>query len=72
LKRFTARGPALVIALVALVVALGGSAYARASSTAKVQPARAKVTTAHKVTLKAVKSEATAPKPTVEPAPFTG
>jgi hypothetical protein len=62
----------LVIALLALVVALGGSAYARASSTAKVPPAGAKVATSHKQTLKAVKSQATPSKPTVEPAPFTG
>ena len=71
MKRLMARGPVLVIALLALVVALGGSAYARASSTAKVPPARAKVATLHKQ-LKAVKSQATAARPTVEPAPFTG
>jgi len=73
-KRLTARVPALVIALVALSAALGGSAYARSSSTATVPPARAKVNaSAHRQqTLKAVTSEAKAAHAEIKPAAFTG
>ena len=60
-----------MIALVALFVALGGSAYAM-SSTAKAAPAKANVTATHTATLKAVRSQASPVTPSVEPAVFTG
>jgi predicted component of type VI protein secretion system len=66
LKRLTARGPAFVIALIVLFVALGGSAYAMSSSTAKVNAP------VHKLRLKVVTKEATPPQPDVKPASFTG
>jgi len=69
-KRIGTQRLALGVAFVVLLLAVGGSAYARASSNGK-SPA-VKVRVHAKAKLAAVRHTATPAKPTVEPAAFTG